>query len=174
MIPIQRVEQTQNGGILNDSHLITHSNEDNSVNKNKPLIPTEDSSKKYPFIKGWKFTDNYKEYEVITLIDLYMDFNILSDYLNIPLDPYWKIRLKDPNNNYNTTYSIGTLLTTKSPSQNSDMHIFRTKIDNHHKNTYSYIPDELKRFYTYESEYGNPDKLYLTQPTVHNFIVYNE
>lgn len=44
MIPIRWVEQTQNGGILNDSHLIPNSNEDNSVNKNKVCRRIEDSS----------------------------------------------------------------------------------------------------------------------------------
>jgi len=149
------------------------------MNENKLItkgfdITTKAVSKKYPFIKGWKFTDNYKEYGIITLIDLYMDFNVLSDYLNIPLDPYWKIRLKDPNNDYNSTYSIGGFLTTKSPSQNSDMHKLRNTIEAHYSNTYSYIPDELKRMYIYKSSFDDSEKPTPSTPRVHNFIVYNE
>ena len=126
-------------------------------------ITTKAVSKKYPFIKGWKYGDDYKKYGGITVIDLY-----------IPLQPYWKIKLKDPNNDYNSTYSIGGFLEELYANQDKEMHIFRNKIADHYKNAYSYIPDELKRFYTYESEYGNPDRLYPAQPSVHNFIVYNE
>jgi hypothetical protein len=99
---------------------------------------------------------------------------MLSDYLNIPLEDYWKVKLKDPNNEYNSAYSIGGFFQELYATQDDDMHKFRTKISDHYKNTYSYIPDELKRTYTLKSEYGNPDKLYPAQPSVHNFIVYNE
>lgn len=44
MTPIQRVEQTQNEGILKDSHLIPNSNDNSSVNKNKVYRRTDDSS----------------------------------------------------------------------------------------------------------------------------------
>ena len=137
-------------------------------------ITTKAVSKKYPFIKGWKYTENYKEYETITLIDLYIDFNVLSDYLNIPLQPYWKIRLKDPENEYNSTYAIGGFLEELSPTQDDDMHKFRDKISNHYKTAYSFIPDELKRTYIFKSEYNNPDREYPAEPSVHNFVVYNE
>ena len=103
-------------------------NENNLINKGFD-ITTKAVSKRYPFIKGWKFTDNYQEYDVITLIDLYIDFNILSEYLNIPLDPYWKIRLKDPNNDYNTTYAIGGFFPEISPTQDDDMHKLRNEIE---------------------------------------------
>ena len=135
-------------------------------------ITTKAVSKKYPFIKGWKYGDDYKKYGGITVIDLYIDFYMLSDYLNIPLEDYWAIRLKDPNNDYNSTYSIGGFFQELYANQDKEMHIFRNKIDSHYKTAYSYIPDELKRMYTYTSEYGNDDILYPAQPSVHNFIVY--
>jgi hypothetical protein len=137
-------------------------------------ITTKATAKKYPFIKGWKYGDDYQKYTSITVIDLYIDFYMLSDYLNIPLQPYWKIRLKDPENDYNSSYAIGGFLEELSPTQDDDMHKFRTKISDHYKNTYSYIPDELKRTYTLKSEHNNPDRIYPAQPSVHNFIVYNE
>jgi len=148
-------------------------NENNLINKGFD-ITTKAVSKRYPFIKGWKFTDNYQEYDVITLIDLYIDFNILSDYLNIPLDPYWKIRLKDPNNDYNTTYAIGGFFPEISPTQDDDMHKLRNEIEAHYRHAYSYIPTELKRMYIYKSNYGDPDKPSPAQPSIHYYIVYNE
>lgn len=57
--------------------------------------------KKYPFIKGWAFSDDYENYVVSLYLDLYIDTDKLLQFYNLTIKPSYidEIRKK-----YKTSY----------------------------------------------------------------------
>jgi hypothetical protein len=55
-------------------------------------LVVKSASKKYPFIFGWEFYPDWEKYHAQLYIDLYVDWNLISQYYNIPLRPFYAER----------------------------------------------------------------------------------
>ena len=44
----------------------------------------------FPFIIGYKDDESIDKYESAHYIDLLIDLNKLSEYMGVPVNPYWK------------------------------------------------------------------------------------
>ena len=118
--------------------------------------------KTYPFVIGYE-DDPGDAYVSSHYIDLIIDLQKLSDYMDVPVNPYWVNFASQPE--YRRVYAIWSYL--KFPKEVEE------KYDNdiaHHpghmlgkdilyllESIYEYIPEEYKLFYEFTSEF-NPDK----------------
>ena len=57
-------------------------------------ISIKGTAKSYPFIKGWKFVENYKNYNAHLYITLIIDVEILSEEVGLEIKPYYIEQLK--------------------------------------------------------------------------------
>lgn len=53
-------------------------------------------SKKYKFVKNWEFTDDFESYNSILYLNIYIDVDILSEFVGIEVDDYRDRILKHP------------------------------------------------------------------------------
>jgi hypothetical protein len=58
------------------------------------IINSSVFKKDYPFIKKIFLSDNFDRYVSIIYIDLVVDFEKYSEFLNIPIDEFWYKQLK--------------------------------------------------------------------------------
>lgn len=110
------------------------------------------SMKKYPFIKGWKFSPIFEKYAVTIYMDLYVDFFELADKYGYGVLNYWKKDiLEDPEKN--SVGAISAYIGNKdgtSPDWNSTVRqdIFETyyslgkEIKEYVNNLYLLLPEE--------------------------------
>lgn len=116
--------------------------------------------KTYPFVMGYE-DDPGDQYQSSHYIDLIIDLQKLSDYMDVPVNPYWVNFASQPE--YRKIYAIWSYL--KFPNEEE----FGNDISNHPgyqlgrdimyllESIYEYIPEEYKLFYDFTSEF-NPDK----------------
>lgn len=65
--------------------------------------------KSFPFIMGYKDDESVYQYDSAHYIDIIIDLNKLSEYMDVPVNPYWSNELsKDPK--YNKVYTIWSYL----------------------------------------------------------------
>ena len=118
--------------------------------------------KTYPFVMGYE-DDTTDQYNSSHYIDLIIDLQKLSDYMGVPVNPYWVNFASQPG--YRKIYAIWSYL--KFPQEVEE------KYDNdiaHHpghmlgkdiiyllESIYEYIPEDYKLFYDFTSEFS-PDK----------------
>lgn len=117
-------------------------------------------SKKFYFIKDWKFADDYERYSSIIYINLYVDMDLVSKYTGYEMKPVFKKMLA------NTPKELsGSLLMTFGESDDSEelkkksllsVNI-KEEIETSMNVVYEYhLPEELKIYYDLM---GNKDTL---------------
>ena len=118
--------------------------------------------KTYPFVIGYE-DDPGDAYVSTHYIDLIIDLQKLSDYMDVPVNPYWVNFASQPE--YRRVYSLWSYL--KFPQEIEAS--FDNDISGHPgfilgkdviyllESIYEYIPEEYKLFYEFTSEF-NPDK----------------
>jgi hypothetical protein len=104
-------------------------------------------SKKYPFIKGWKFTDDYERWKSTLYIILKVDFDVLSEIYGLEFKDYYK-------NNHKNTFS-GTLLSffknNKKDVELSNLsYDIKMEINKTITRHYNYLPEDMKIYFSYE------------------------
>jgi len=134
-------------------------------------LTVKSASKKFPFIKGWKFTKDYNRYKTQVYIDLFVDWEEAASFYGRKLNPFYK---KD-----NSKYSSGILtfmrdnLNVTGPEFNA--HIEESfsetsKIKGFLEEIYKHLPKEM--IPTWQSEF-NPNTYYPKNLGIDNFIQYN-
>jgi hypothetical protein len=118
--------------------------------------------KTYPFIMGYE-DDTTDQYQSSHYIDLIIDLQKLSDYMDVPVNPYWVNFASQPE--YRKIYAIWSYL--KFPKEdeveydkdisNHPGHILGKDVIYLLESIYEYIPEEYKLFYDFTSEFA-PDK----------------
>jgi hypothetical protein len=115
--------------------------------------------KTYPFVIGYE-DDSGDQYDASHYIDLIIDLQKLSEYMNVPVNPYWVNFASQPE--YRRIYSLWSYL--KFPNEEE----YDKNIANHPgyqlgkdvmyllESIYEYIPEDYKLFYTFTSEFS-PD-----------------
>ena len=118
--------------------------------------------KTYPFVIGYE-DDSGDQYQASHYIDLIIDLQKLSEYMDVPVNPYWVNFASQPE--YKRIYAIWSYL--KFPKEDEEK--YDNDIANHpgHQlgkdvmylldSIYEYIPEEYKLFYEFTSEFS-PDK----------------
>jgi hypothetical protein len=116
--------------------------------------------KTYPFVVGYE-DDTTDQYQASHYIDLIIDLQKLSDYMDVPVNPFWVNFASQPE--YRKIYAIWSYL--KFPNEEQ----YGSDISNHPgyqlgkdiiyllESIYEYIPEQYKLFYEFTSEF-NPDK----------------
>ena len=132
--------------------------------------------KPYPFILGYKDDESVDQYESAHYVDLIIDLDKLSEYMDVPVNPYWKNELsKDPK--YNKVYAIWSYL--KFPNEydlDSDIHshpgyMLGKDITETLETIYEYLPEEYKLYYQSDATYITPPPIYPVRLKVNGYIM---
>lgn len=110
-------------------------------------------SKKYKFVKNWEFTDDFESYNSILYLNIYIDADILSEFVGIEVDDYYRDRiLKHPEYaEYNRLFGLlkynfkDKEIVEKSSQMKEDMITYMN-------DTYSMFPENLRIQYNVFSD----------------------
>jgi hypothetical protein len=133
-------------------------------------------NKTYPFIIGYK-DDESDQYESAHYVDLIVDLNKLSDYMGVPINPYWSNELKnDPR--YQKIYAIWSYLKFPNEEIENDMDITKHpgyilgQDITHLLNTiYEYLPEQYKLYYEPSTSYITPKPIYPVSLKINGYIM---
>ena len=114
-------------------------------------ITIKAASKKYPFIKGWRFDKDFEKYESLLYIDVIIDYNEMAEIYNDKIHPMYK-DVSTPLNS-----SLFMFYLSKNPSFSEDqegkdeyfdlMYGESMKVKNYVKFIYENLPDEYAIYY---------------------------
>ena len=107
--------------------------------------------KRYPFIIGYKDDTSEVTYNSAHYIDLIVDNNKLSEYMGVPINPYWERHLKD-NPQYERLYSIWSCLKFPNESdydniRNHPGFILDGKVKDDLTSMYTFVPEQYRLYY---------------------------
>ena len=133
-------------------------------------------SKVYPFITGYQDDITVDQYQSAHYIDLIIDLEKLSEYMGVPVNPYWKTYVKD-NPKDQMIYAIWSYL--KFPDEvdyTKDISIhpgymLGEEIKSTLNTMYDYLPEEYKLYYTSSTSFINPPPEYQVNLKVNGYIM---
>jgi len=121
-------------------------------------ISVKGAAKSYPFIKGWKFVDNYEKYNAHLYIILIIDAEILSEEVGLDIKPYYTEKLeKGERIEFGAIFSLfewGTYGTVGWTEMGEKSYNFGSKVKESITNSYSYLPEDMKIYYSGETSFG--------------------
>jgi len=117
-------------------------------------LVVKSASKKYPFIFGWELHPDWEKYHSQLYIDLYVDWNLISQYYNKPLRPFYSER---PEIVLDRTISLFAYLGSDyswEDEVNRNEHFITgynhgVQIKNLLTTLYQALPEEYQLYYTY-------------------------
>ena len=75
---------------MSEMNLLTSRNNDLTEKQRRGIdLVVKSASKKYPFILGWELFPDWQKYDAHLYLDLYVDWNLISQYYNEPINPYY-------------------------------------------------------------------------------------
>jgi hypothetical protein len=118
-------------------------------------LVVKSAAKKYPFILGWELFPDWQKYDAHLYIDLYVDWNLISQYYNEPIRPFYAER---PEMVLPKTSSLFSYLGSDYSWGNKsgqDEHFEKgynhgRQLKNLFKTLYQALPEEYQLFYTYD------------------------
>jgi hypothetical protein len=117
--------------------------------------------KSFPFVMGYK-DDTTTQYDASHYIDLIIDLNKLSEYMDIPISPFWYRHLKDNPTELDKTYALWSYLSTddldkKYSNDIKDHPGYKLGKEVHDlvHTIYEYLPEEYTLQYDFKSEWSN-------------------
>ena len=132
--------------------------------------------KMFPFIIGYKDDESVDKYESAHYIDLITDLNKLSEYMDVPVNPYWSNELIN-NPSYQKVYAVWSYLRFPPEYNSKDItehpgYKLGRNISEKLERLYEYIPEQYKLYYEYNSPYttDNPP-LYPVRLKINGFIM---
>ena len=131
--------------------------------------------KKFPFILGYKDDESIDQYESAHYIDLIIDLNKLSEYMDVPVNPFWSVHANEPS--YQKIYAIWSYLQFP-PEVDSwgDIHnhpgyILGEDIRETVETIYEYLPEQYKLYYKSDTSYISPPPIYPVRLKVNGYIM---
>jgi len=130
--------------------------------------------KPFPFIIGYN-DDISDQYVSAHYIDLLVDLNKLSEYMDVPVNPYWSNELsRDPK--YQKVYAIWSYLKFPPEYNTSDItehpgYVLGHEITSSLETIYEYLPEEYKLYYESESSFSNQVYTYPVRLKVNGYIM---
>jgi hypothetical protein len=114
--------------------------------------------RQYPFIIGYEDATENNDYSTAHYINLIIDTHKLSEYMDVPINPFWERYLKDNPDYKHTSYSLWSYLSFDDDYLGKDIRthpgfILMEEIKQALMMFYEYLPDEYKLFYSHQSEY---------------------
>ena len=129
--------------------------------------------KTYPFVLGYE-DDPGDAYVSSHYIDLIIDLQKLSDYMDVPVNPYWVNFASQPE--YRRIYAIWSYL--KFPYEVSETNIrehpgfiLGEEIMSSLETLYEYLPEEYKLYYTSNTSYISPPPEYPVRLKINGYIM---
>jgi len=145
---------------MSEMNLLTSRNNDLTEKQRRGIdLVVKSAAKKYPFILGWELFPDWQKYDAHLYIDLYVDWNLISQYYNEPIRPYY---VGYPDMMLGKTSSLFSYL--GSENVNRDEH-FQTgynhgvKIRNLFITLYQALPEEYQLYYTHHGGLGDTKSL---------------
>jgi hypothetical protein len=127
------------------------------------------ASKSFPFIIGYK-DDDSEQFDSAHYIDLIIDMNKLSEYMEEPINPYW-LRMYGEEQK---TYALWSFLEFKDNLlDDMDTHpgyILQKEIQELVEMIYEYLPEEYRLTYEYDSQWNNEMIIYPVRLKVNAYI----
>lgn len=119
-------------------------------------------SKKYPFVKGWRFIDNYQQYKAHLYIDIIVDWIEVAKFYGKEIKPYW---VKEFENGEYADSSLIDSYMFVNPSHTEEG--YQEFFENSYKETkkinsllnsiYSSLPSEFQITMKFMSSFGGDD-----------------
>ena len=129
----------------------------------------------FPFIIGYKDDESIDKYESAHYIDLLIDLNKLSEYMGVPVNPYWK-KIVEETPSREMIYAIWSYL--KFPYEVSETNIrehpgfiLGEEIMSSLETLYEYLPEEYKLYYTSNTSYISPPPEYPVRLKINGYIM---
>jgi hypothetical protein len=132
--------------------------------------------KLFPFITGYEDDSSVETYDSAHYIDLIIDLNKLSEYMNIPINPYWERLVRDKPE-HRMVYALWSYL--KFPDEHEVTYdkdikthpgyILGAKVTNKLESLYSYLPDNYRLFYDFTS--GELTRTYPVRLKVNGYLM---
>ena len=144
---------------MSEMNLLTSRNNDLTEKQRRGIdLVVKSASKKYPFILGWELFPDWQKYDAHLYLDLYVDWNLISQYYNEPINPYY---VEYPEA-IDKTSSLFTYL--GSENNDRDEHIqtgynHGVKVRNLFTTLYQALPEEYQLFYTHHGGLGDVKSL---------------
>jgi hypothetical protein len=110
--------------------------------------------KKYPFILGWKPSDDFLKYDTMLNIDFIVDYSRLAKFFDADTDSNWVKIIEDEGGSY-STYSLGGLFNYDKYPQLKDLSYKTT--DNMERlltNMNEELPDDYRITFPYDNFRG--------------------
>jgi len=143
---------------------MTHTRNNEFTDKQKRGIDlvVKSVAKKYPFIKGWEFTKNFKDYTAHLYINLIVDFDEVAKFYNETLHPaYAERKIPLISSLIKTFLSSNPILRFDSPERDEFFeknYNDTKKITNLISSVYKSLPEDFLTYYNYESWDGTVKK----------------
>jgi len=131
--------------------------------------------KKFPFIIGYK-DDTSDQYVSAHYVDLIVDLNKLSEYMDVPVNPYWSNELSR-DSKYQKIYAIWSYL--KFPNEvdydknihNHPGYILGEDIRDTVETIYELLPEQYKLYYESDTSYITPPPIYPVRLKINGYIM---
>lgn len=135
-------------------------------------ITIKSVSKKYPFVKGWRFDEGFMNYDSIIYIDLFVDYNKVAEFYNDKIHPIF-IHDEKPLSSSLLMYFLSKNPITSDDREEKDkyfemMYNQNQTIKKYVNFVYENLPDEFAIFFPIDS--GIDTTYYRCQLTPDDFI----
>ena len=112
-------------------------------------------SRRFPFITGWKPSEDFLTYDTMLNIDFIIDYDKLAKFFDAESDGYWKKIIDDNGGSY-PTYSLGGPFNYDKYPHIKDLSYDTTeKIERLLTNMNQELPEGFQITYTYENFRGD-------------------
>ena len=112
-------------------------------------------SKRYPFIIGWKPSEDFLTYDTMLNIDFMVDYEKLAKFFNTETDSTWKKIIQDEGGSY-SAYTLGGPFNYDDNPHIKDLSYDTSdKIERILSDMNEQLPDDMMITYTYENFRGD-------------------
>jgi hypothetical protein len=131
-------------------------------------------SKTYPFVIGYT-DDTTDQYVSSHYIDLIIDLNKLSEYTDVPVNPYWKQYVEE-NPKYEKIYTLFSYLKFDREYEYGDYndhpgYKLQQDVVQLLGTIYEYLPEQYKLYYESESSFNNQVYVYPVSLKVNGYLM---
>ena len=128
--------------------------------------------KKFPFVIGYR-DDITEQYSSAHYIDLIINLDKLSEYMDVPVRPYWKEVIKN-NPSGEMVYAMYAFLNFEDDYrdlQDNPGYVLQEEMRDTLNGIYSFLPDEYKMFYESNSGWIAPTPIYQVTLKINGYLM---
>jgi hypothetical protein len=128
--------------------------------------------KKFPFVIGYR-DDITEQYSSAHYIDLIINLDKLSEYMDVPVRPYWKEVIKN-NPSGEMVYAMYAFLNFEDDYRDlkdNPGYVLQEEMRDTLNGIYSFLPDEYKMFYESNSGWITPTPIYQVTLKINGYLM---